>query len=315
MKGIKYSNFKQGFIMTNNNYQAVTVCGKEFSRTDIITIKEIISNNPNDTRTALSRKVCDYLNWYMPNGQYKDMSCRVAMQRLEKMGQINLPQPTQSSGNGNKIPQITKTSDPSAPVIKSAGILKRIDLLQVKTRKLSKIWNEHIYRYHYLGYKPLAGAQIRYLVYSGEALLGAFGFSASAYRLAARDQWIGWTEDERKCNLHLIVGNSRFLILPWIKSKNLASMILSKAARRLPLDWRERYAYTPVLIETFVDSDRFRGTSYKAANWKYLGKTQGRGRNDRYHHNYLSLKDIFVYPLCSDFREKLCSEKAEGGRR
>ena len=162
-----------------------------------------------------------------------------------------------------------------------------------------------VHRYHYLGYQPLPGAQLRYLITSAGRMLGAFGFGAAAWKTAPRDQWIGWTAEQRKRNLHLVVNNARFLILPWVKSPNLASKVLSMAARRLPTDWQTAYSYRPVLLETFVQKDRFAGTCYKAANWRYLGDTKGRGKLDVKHENTIPIKAIFVYPLVSDLRSQL----------
>jgi hypothetical protein len=175
----------------------------------------------------------------------------------------------------------------------------------VATRKDARLWKEYIHRYHYLGYRPLAGAQLRYFIQSPIGLLGALSFSAAAWKIAPRDQWIGWNDTQRRQNLQLIVGNSRFLIFPWVKSKNLASKILALAARQLPADWQLKHGYSPVLLETFVETQRFSGTCYKAAGWIYVGQTQGRGKCDRYNQSWLPRKDILLYPLCIDFRQKL----------
>ncbi|MBI4585029.1 MAG: DUF4338 domain-containing protein [Planctomycetes bacterium] len=148
---------------------------------------------------------------------------------------------------------------------------------------------------------------MRYLIEAGTGLLGVLGFGASAWKVVPRDRWIGWTDRQRQERLHLIVNNARFLILPWVRCRNLASWALSQCARRLPFDWEGRYAYRPVLIETFVERQRFHGTCYKAANWRYLGETQGRGKLDRYWRHELPLKQILVYPLQADWREVLCS--------
>jgi hypothetical protein len=171
----------------------------------------------------------------------------------------------------------------------------------------SSLWNELIERYHYLKYKPLPGAQIRYLLFHGSHLLAALGFSAAAWKVAPRDQFIGWDHWQRRCNLHRIANNSRFLILPWVKVRNLASCILAAAAKRLGHDWMERYGYEPVLLETFVERARFRGTCYRAANWIYVGETQGRGKLDRQHRGLSTVKHIYLYPLRKDFHQKLCS--------
>jgi len=264
-----------------------------------------MTNHPELTRTALSRDVCDVLRWFRPNGQRKDMSCRVALRRLEQLGLLRLPAPTKSNGNGKWRPHLTTASDPRESIRESAPALEPVTTVAVASRQQAQLWNELIARYHYLGYRPLPGAQMRYLIHCRKGLVGALSFSAAAWKIAPRDQWIGWTDEQRRHHLHLIVGNSRFLILPWIQSHNLASKILSLAVRQLPADWQQRHGFQPVLLETFVETPRFHGTCYKAANWIGVGQTQGRGRMDRYSQNFLPRKDIYLYPLRPDFRQYL----------
>ena len=162
-----------------------------------------------------------------------------------------------------------------------------------------------IERYHYLGHKPLPGAQLRYLVYSSNQPVALLGFGAAAWMCAPRDHYIGWSHEQRKRQLHLVVNNARFLILPWIRSKNLASMVLAKAARILPDQWDAIYGYRPVLLETFVEKPRFQGTCYKAANWTYLGQTKGRGKLGPAGKQSVPIKDLWVQPLDRRFREML----------
>jgi len=142
---------------------------------------------------------------------------------------------------------------------------------------VSRLWNEYVQRYHYLGYTAMSGSQLRYNVYAGDQLVALLSFGASAWKLAGRDSFIGWQSAQRLKNLQLVVNNARFLILPWIQCKGLASKILSKVNHQLPIDWQPRYGFKPVLLETFVECERHRGTSYKAANWVNVGKTAGRG--------------------------------------
>ena len=168
------------------------------------------------------------------------------------------------------------------------------------------LWNEYIDRYHYIGFTPFAGAQMRYFVYAGSQVVALLGFSAAAWHLAPRDCFIGWSDEKRKENLHLLVNNARFLILPWVDSKNLASKVLSLVSRRIGDDWQKRYNYRPVMLETFVEKHRFAGTCYKAANWRWVGTTQGRGKKDRLMEFKLSVKEIFLYPLAENFRSLLC---------
>ncbi len=169
----------------------------------------------------------------------------------------------------------------------------------------SRLWNEYIERYHYLGYKPLPGAQLRYFVRAADVLVALLGFGAAAWQTAPRDRFIGWCAPTRQRNLHLIVNQARFLILPWVQSQNLASKLLARAARQLPNDWQARYGYRPVLMETFVETDRFTGACYRAANWIYVGQTKGRGKLGPSGKQSVPVKDLWLYPLTRDFRQTL----------
>ncbi|GFP19136.1 hypothetical protein HKBW3S03_00640 [Candidatus Hakubella thermalkaliphila] len=284
---------------------SVRYCGRIFTIEEIDRIRELLVSEPRRNRLQLSRVVCDELGWLRADGRRKDMSCRVAMLRMHRDGLITLPPPQKGNGNGRTRPRLTSASDPREPITLPAGALGELLFRPVNTRKDSSLWNELIERYHYLGYKPLPGAQIRYLVFSGPHLLAALGFGAAAWALAPRDRFIGWTAEQRVHNLHLVVNNARFLILPWVSSQNLASRVLAGVARRLPKDWQTRYGYQPVLLETFVEQGRFHGTCYRAGNWIQVGQTQGRGKLDRHTRYPLPVKDIFLYPLHKRFRREL----------
>jgi hypothetical protein len=270
-------------------------------------IRGFIAIEPPLNRVQLSRLVCEKLGWLRTDGRSKEMSCRVAMLRMEKDSLITLPPPIRGNGNKrNRHPRLTSASDPQLPISCSAKDLGELLVRNVIAAQDSSLWNELIERYHYLGYTPLSGSQMRYFVFSGNHLLAALGFGAAAWTLAPRDRFIGWSSEQRKLNLHLVVNNARFLILPWVHSHNLASRILANMAKRLPQDWQTRYGYQPLLLETFVQKNRFKGTCYRAANWIYVGETQGRGKLDRKNERLLPVKDIFLYPLHKRFRQKLC---------
>lgn len=269
-------------------------------------MRSIIAESPDASRAELSRKVCRTLEWYQANGSLKAVGCRVAMLRLHRAGLLVLPPPSHVPAHckgGLPPPPHTKAGDPKPNITQPVSELMPVILEKVSTPQSSKLWNELIDRYHYLGYSVLKGAQQRYLVQSSRGCVGAIGFASAAWKTQPRDTWIGWDHDTRARNLHYIVNNSRFLILPWVKSKNLASKILGLCARRLPADWEDRYGYTPVLLETFVEQERFAGTCYKAANWIRVGQTIGLGKWKK--DTPLPIKDIFLYPLRSDFRTVL----------
>ena len=289
-------------------------CGRTFTLAEVESIRKITDDVWNTTRSDIARAVCKSLNWVKPNGEPKLLTCHIALDRMEEHGVIWLPLPTREH-YGFKPPVFTAVSDPQEPITGSRGDLKNMHVVQVRDRDESRLWNEMMGRYHYLGGRPMAGAQIRYLAYDGDRPLGALGFGAAALKLAPRDRFVGWTETERDANIHLVVGNRRFLILPWVHVHRLASSLLSLVARRLPGDWQQRYAYTPVLLESFTEPGRFAGTSYAAANWILVGQTQGLGRLALSHQASKSIKDIWLYPLDQRFRAILTDGRVRTTQR
>ena len=280
-------------------------CGRIFSEEELALIVELIEKNPSKHRLALSQDVCRMLSWYKADGGLKEMSCRVAMLRMQRDGLIQLPPPRRTYKPAPKL-IVTSASDPQSSVQSPVHLLGELQLNLV-TSTNSRIWNEYIQRYHYLGYTPLPGAQLRYFITMNNQILALLGFGASAWQVAPRDNFIGWDHEQRRKGLPLIVNNARFLILPWVQSKNLASKILAMVARQLPIDWSERYNIRPVLMETFVETERFAGTCYKAANWIHVGQTKGRGKLGPQGVQSVPFKEIFLYPLASNFRSVLKS--------
>ena len=282
-------------------------CGREFSEEEIKWHKDVMLQNPGISRQALSKLFCETFKWRKPDGGLKDMSCRVAHLRMERDGSIELPIRQGHQYKKTEHVQRTILGEPRSDVIKGAGAFNLE--MEIVSKGWSALWNEYIDRYHYLKYTPLPGAQLRYFVKSDGEVLALLGFGAAAWKTSPRDRYIGWTDDQRKKNLHLIVNNARFLILPWIFSKNLGSRILSLVSRRIADDWECCYKYRPVLLETFVEKGRFRGTCYQASNWKYLGDTQGRGKLDVKHENKQPVKSVWVYPLIKTFQRHLCNQE------
>jgi hypothetical protein len=253
---------------------------------------------------TLTYRVCEVFDWRKPDGSLKDMSCRVALLRMHRAGLIELPAPRRKVSPCRSFARRTEQAEPG-PLLE-APVHELADLrLEVVERSTSALWNEFIDRYHYLGYKPLPGAQLRYFAYAGERLVGLLGFGAAAWKCAPRDEWIGWSREQRHRNLPGIVNNARFLIPPWIRVASLASKLLAMATRSLPGHWEGRYGYRPALLETFVDSERFTATCYRAANWSCVGWTQGRGKLGDHRLGQVPVKGVWVYPLAKDFRARL----------
>ena len=287
--------------------EAVRYCGRLFSEQELQLIRTIIAEDSSRHRFALSQVVCERLHWRRANGQLKDMSCRVAMLRMHRDRLIPLPAPRRRHSNGTLHRRRTPQAEPELPIIARVDALPALQVRPLADQREAQLWREYVDRYHYLGYTPLPGAQMRYLVTSQRRVLAVVGFGASAWKAAPRDRFIGWSVAQREARLQLVVNNARFLILPWVQVHNLASTVLARSSRRLPDDCQARYGYRPLLLETFVQSDRFAGTSCRAANWTHVGQTQGRGKLDVHRTHALPRKDIWLYPLRRDFRRRLCT--------
>ncbi len=271
-------------------------CGREFTESEMDLIRRLIATGAH--RQKLSRMFCEEVGWRKPDGGLKEMSCKVAFLRMHRDGHIVLPPPRKPANNHLKKPKRMALPLPDGREVDRLTL----DLVAHST---SALWNAYIDQYHYLGYTPLPGAQLRYFVKAGDQILALLGFSAAAWKCAPRDTFIGWDAETRNKNLHFVVNNARFLIL--VKVKNLASRILSLVAQRIASDWYARYGYTPVLLETFVEKGRFCGTCYKAANWIWVGDTQGRGKLDVRNERNLPIKSVWLYPLDKDFKRWLRS--------
>jgi len=285
------------------------ICGQEFTDEIIQRIQRTVDSEEKISRVALSRRVCGWLGWRSPNGKLKEMSCRVALLKLARRNKLNLPGTVQQPA-GKKQYFAEEKDQKHNPIECGLQELGDVGLVRIESAKdeTSRIWNQLMAQHHYLGKGPLCGAQIRYLIKSSEkGWLGGLAFSAAAWQVSARESWIGWSKEAQRKNLAKVVNNSRFLILPWVRVPHLASRVLGLASRRLAEDWQQRYGYEPLLLETFVEKERFKGTSYRAANWIHVGSSLGRGRQDRRHARALSQKDIYLYPLKKETRALLCA--------
>jgi hypothetical protein len=295
--------------MTGELGGPIKLRGRVFSEDELRRIHAIVNASPAEHRFALSKTICEELDWRQENGRLKDRSCRDALLKLEKAGFLRLPARRRPPRRRRPIPITDKTA-PRLPPSFQPGDVDELSFSVVtgsSCRADEKLWNEYVERYHYLRYGVPVGPHIKYFVSLGHEPIACMAFAGAAWKVAPRDSWIGWHPAQRERNLRLIVNNTRFLILPWIRVQNLASRLLSLATKRLPNDWYRLYAYRPLLVETFVHSDRHHGTCYRAANWLCVGTTQGRGKMDRYKTASLPKKLVFLMPLASNARTTLVS--------
>jgi len=284
------------------------LCGRYFTTQELEDIQETVRVFSRLSWHELLQTICEHLGWVTPAGRYKVDSCAKALQKLEALGLLKLPPKHPCKGSKQIIIASART-DPESELAGTVRDFAPIEVKPVASEDLMGLWNEYVHRYHTLGYKRPFGAHQRYFIVGRSGCrLGCLLFASSAWALAVRDEWIGWTERDRAQRLNWVVTNTRFMIFPWVQIRNLASKALSLAANRIRGDWQQRYGYAPVLLETFVEEERYRGICYQAANWIRLGVTTGRGRMDRHNRHLSTPKLIYVYPLVADFRSVLRGE-------
>jgi hypothetical protein len=288
--------------------ESVTFCGRTFAASEMELMRGIAGEFSALGVTESARTVCELLDWRRPGGGLKNQECRQLLERLAAEGLLKLPDVRQRGGKGPRRADISGSWIEPEPVECAARECEPLELVRVEGKQESRLWREQVERYHYLGCRIPFGANLRYWARNRDRELACLLWASPAWKMQARDAWIGWSDQQRQRNLQSIVNNSRFVILPWVHVKGLASKILALSARQLPLDWESRYGSRPLLLETLVDTTRFRGTCYRAANWTYVGKTTGRGRMDREHKSHgQSVKDIYVYPLIHQAQQQLRS--------
>jgi len=290
----------------------VKFCGHAVSARELKLIEGVISSCKGLSRTELASTVCELLGWRRVNGGLKSRECWALLEQLDAAGKLKLPARRQTKPKGARTRVAHSAQGEPGPTL-NAPLCELTPLsLELVTRPEQRaLWRELVGRYHYQGHAVPYGAHLRYLVSVSRPtaqVVGCLQFSSAAWRLAGRDRWIGWDDPQRARKLQQVVNNSRFLLLPWVQVRNLASAVLTRAARTLVADWERAYAVRPLLLETLVDSARFAGTCYRAANWVAVGTTSGRGRDDRHHQRHgHAPKAVFVYPLARHARARLQS--------
>lgn len=289
-------------------YPAIVFRNRPFSPKELEQIKQIIQTHWDRGRTYISKVLCQQLNWRQPNGQLKDQVCRLLLLKLEQKGHIELPARKKSANNDRRAyyhPRPEVLQDISTqPIVGSLGGIKPIELRQVRKTAQDLLWNELVYKYHYLSHRLIVGSHLKYIAFYKGRPLACLGWGAAIWALQGRDQFIGWTVQQRRKNLKFVVNNNKYLILPWIKVRNLASHLLSINTKRILTDWIQIYGHPIYLLETFVDPNKFKGTCYKASNWIYVGQTKGYAKRINFYYHG-QLKDIYLYPLDFGFRDKL----------
>lgn len=283
----------------------LVIRGRRVDEQDLAVIRSLLSNPSCTGRSQLSRQLCHAWNWIQPDGALKEAACRALLLQLELRGLLVLP-PRKSGGVGRRSSSRVslRLPLPLAPELRALQTIPEGSLLRLAGASDISLYKNLLNTHHYLGYRSEVGHNMRYLAQVGEHPLACLGWAAAAQKVACRDRFIGWSAEQRLKRLHLVANNTRFLVIPRVP--HLASHLLAANTRRLSADWQARHGYAPVLLETFVDTTRFKGTCYKAANWIFAGLTQGRGKYDRHTLRPETVKAVWLYPLRKDFRQVLC---------
>jgi Druantia protein DruA len=279
--------------------------GRTIDDNQLEKIRSIVAENRDRGRSAISRILCEHWNWRQENGLLKERACRVLLLNLEKKGELELPPRMKENFRFPRRAPDDVVSYDSSAITGSVSNFGSLTIRMVRRSPEEALWDHLVDKFHYLAGPWIVGSYLKYIAYLEGRPVACLGWGSAAWKVACRDRMIGWDSDARQTNLHKVVNNVRFLILPWIRIEHLASKVLSANIRVLRRDWQDFYNSPVVLLETFVDTQRFAGTCYRAANWQCIGNTEGRGKYDRLHQAKSTIKSVLVYPLTRNFREAL----------
>ena len=298
--------------MLKKKISSINQCGRKITIQEIEEIKEIVSLFPHISRNELMETIAENLQWYSASGTNKVDATVTLLEKLESQGILELPEKKIRGKYLSKKIQYTERTDPQDIITCKLKDISPVTLEIATDKDIAPLWKEYVSRYHYLGYHQPFGCTMRYFIQSKLGRLGCILFAGASKSIGSREYWIGWTKTQRLNNLAWVINNSRFLIFPWVQVDNLASYVLGQVNRQISGHWQERWGYSPVLMETFVDPDRYQGTCYKASNWEYLGMTTGKGLARKGKEYTSSPKMIFMKPLVKNYSKLLCSEKLVG---
>lgn len=279
--------------------------GRHIDDADLEMIRTVIADHWDKGRSAISRILCQNWDWRQANGLLKERGCRVLLLTLEKKGEIKLPPRMWESFRHPKRADRKEYPHDTAPLCGTVSDFRSLTIKMVRSTQDEGLWDYLIDKYHYLGNPWIVGSYLKHIAYLNGRPVSCLGWGSAAWKVACRDTFIGWDSATREANIHKVVNNVRFLILPWVRIKHLASKLLAANIRILADDWQDYYRQPVTLLETFIEKDRFAGTCYKAANWQYVGLTQGRGRNDIRNERLRPVKAVYLYPLQKNYREVL----------
>jgi hypothetical protein len=283
----------------------ITIRNRTINDTDLPVIQNLIDEHWHNSRSAISRVLCQMWNWTQPNGRLKDMACREVLVTLERQGHLRLPRGQHNGRNEKRNRFVSSVLVDQSSMEGSLADHGPVTMNMVRNTHQESLYNSLVHQHHYLGYHQIVGQHLKYMAFIGDRPVACIGWGSAAWAVKSRETFIGWDKPTKENNLSFVVNNTRFLILPWVNIKCLASKILAMNARRISEDWTTTYQQPVYLLETFVEKDRFLGICYKAANWLCVGQTKGISKKGHNHLVHGKVKDVFLYPLRKDFRERL----------
>jgi hypothetical protein len=283
----------------------LTIRKRTVEQSDIEQIQATVNEHWAKGRKHISRVLCQLWQWYQPNGQLKDMACREILLTLKRKGFITLPPRLYNANNHKRNTSIPKIAVDQTPLQGTLSDLPPLTLKMVRGTNAEPLYNSLIHYHHYLGYRQIVGNHLKYIAFIDDKPVACLGWGSPAWSVKSRDAFIGWDKKIKEQHLHYLANNTRFLVLPWVRAKCLASKVLALCIKSIVNDWMAVYHHPLYLLETFVEQSRFKGTCYKAANWIRVGQTKGIAKSGHLHLSHGNIKDVWLYPLEKGFRKKL----------
>ncbi|MCK5543391.1 MAG: DUF4338 domain-containing protein [Desulfobacterales bacterium] len=286
--------------------EPLTIRNRTITAKDLKFIQVVVHEHWDKGRTHISRVLCQKWNWLQPSGRLKDMACREVLLTLYRKGLLDYPSPRYIPPNKKKV--VKKIEVDTTPIFCKVTELKPVTVKMVRHTKLEPLYDSLVEQYHYLGYVQIVGNHLKYMAFAGNIPVACIGWGSAAWAVQSREEFVGWSKSVKNKNLHFIINNTRYLVLPWVTVKCLASKVLALNIKRISSDWLKVYNYPLYMLETFVEQDRFKGTCYKASNWIRVGQTKGTSKKGHKHLKHGKIKDVYLYPLNENFKRLLADD-------
>jgi len=284
--------------------EPLVIRNRKITAKDLEFIQAVVHEHWDKGRTQISKILCTKWNWVQPSGRLKDMACRELLLTLHRKDLLDYPAPFQKTNNTNRTTP-KKININESPIKCHVKELDPVIIKMVRHTKLEPLYDSLVDQYHYLGYVQIVGNHLKYMAFAGDTPVACIGWGSAAWAVKSREEFIGWIKPVKNKNLHFVINNTRFLILPWVTVKCLASKVMAMNIRRISADWLKVYNYPLYMLETFVEQSRFKGTCYKASNWIKVGETKGTSKKGHKHLKHGNIKDVYLYPLDKNFKRLL----------